>query len=175
VLLVWRQHHVVRIGLLVTAFSSRFMEEAFSVVDAEITSSDNNKPAEGLIRNVIRQRKVPGLPEILDADSKAVRRRPLPVVIHSCKQEWSSRCQLEVLSSPLSVICSALRDTFTFSCSVSLRDAYCGFGCSKYEYFVCRGILSQACIPVTLSVKDGLHHDLNARATDDLEGPSFPC
>jgi hypothetical protein len=101
VLLVWRQHHVVRIGLLVTAFSSRFMEEAFSVVDAEITSSDNNKPAEGLIRNVIRQRKVPGLPEILDADSKAVRRRPLPVVIHSCKQEWSSRCQLEVISSTL--------------------------------------------------------------------------
>jgi hypothetical protein len=77
------------------------MEEAFSVVDAEITSSDNNKPAEGLIRNVIRQRKVPGLPEILDADSKAVRRRPLPVVIHSCKQEWSSRCQLEVISSTL--------------------------------------------------------------------------
>ena len=28
---------------------------------------------------------------------------------------------------------------------------------------------------MTLSVKDGLHHDLNARATDDLEGPSFPC
>jgi hypothetical protein len=165
VLLVWRQHHVVRIGLLVAAFSSRFMDEVFSVVDTEITRRLKRDPAE----------TVPGFPEILDADSKAVRRRPLPVVIHSCKQEWSSRCQLEVLSSPLSVICSALRDTFTFSCSVSLRDAYCGFGCSKYEYFVCRGILSQACIPVTLSVKDGLHHDLNARATDDLEGPSFPC
>ena len=39
--------------------------------------------------------------------------------------------------------------------------------------FVCKGI-RQACAPVTLSVKDGLHHDLNARATDDLEGPSFP-
>jgi len=33
---------------------------------------------------------------------------------------------------------------------------------------------SIAWIPVTLKVKDGLHHDLNARATEDLEGPSIP-
>jgi len=32
-----------------------------------------------------------------------------------------------------------------------------------------------ACIPVTLNVKDGLHHDLSAITTEDLEGPNFPC
>jgi hypothetical protein len=34
---------------------------------------------------------------------------------------------------------------------------------------------TEAYKPVTLNVNDGLHHDLNARATEDLEGPSFPC
>jgi hypothetical protein len=30
-------------------------------------------------------------------------------------------------------------------------------------------------VPVILNVKDGFHHDLNAIATEDMEGPSFPC
>lgn len=43
----------------------------------------------------------------------------------------------------------------------------------KQKIKECKGLI--ACIPVTLNVKDGFHHDLNARAKEDLEGPSFPC
>ena len=35
--------------------------------------------------------------------------------------------------------------------------------------------VTKACTPVTLNVNDGLHHDLNARAIEDFEEPSFPC
>jgi len=35
--------------------------------------------------------------------------------------------------------------------------------------------VTKACKPVTLNVNDGLHHDLNARAIEDFEEPSFPC
>lgn len=30
-------------------------------------------------------------------------------------------------------------------------------------------------IPETQKVKEGFHHDLNAKSTDELSGPAFPC
>lgn len=34
---------------------------------------------------------------------------------------------------------------------------------------------SQRNLPVILNVKEGLHQDLNAKATEEPKGPNFPC
>lgn len=48
---------------------------------------------------------------------------------------------------------------------------------SVMKCFIAKNIISRILLvskPVKLNVNEGFHQDLNAKATEDLEGPNFP-